>query len=443
VGSQLNDRPADQASGFDWRSALLFVAGALLMVRVRLVGDIYGSDLLLLIGTMVGLGTLRTKIPKVAYTTLVMVILWLLGAMLTDTIRGTLPSDYLRTWGRIVFFTNSMIAVALLSEFRLRRITWYLLGVAIGGLGLAILSPNAYASVFFWKFGFGGPSTLLIVCLVSLWTGRRGLLLATVAVIAIGVFSFVQGARSLGAISILTALSFLLLTTLHRRAERRGSGTALAILLVVAGSGYGIFEVYGRYAEQGALGRDAKAKFESQSGTDLGFVLAGRSESIISIRAIRDRPIIGHGSWARNRDYAMQYRLLLRQHGIKEIGGWDRLDAIPTHSHLFGAWVESGILGGAFWIWCLFLIGRALNAVVRNEAPYSPIVLFALLNLTWNILFSPFGSVEKSAVAGQLILFIATIFVPMGAAAKVAHRQDSRGPRSLPRAWRAPSRQAS
>lgn len=431
----------DRQSGFDWRSTLLFAAGAMLMVRIRIVGDIYGSDVALLLGTMVGLGTLRISIPRAAYIILIMAILWLMGAMLADTIRESVPADYLRTWGKILFFTNSIVAVALLSEFRLRRIIWYLLGVSIGGLGLAVLSPNPYAAAFPWKFGFGGPSTLLFACLVALWRGKRSLLLATVGLIAIGVFSFVHDARSLGAISILAALSFLLLTALHRRSERRGAGMALAIMLIVGGSGYGIYQMYSWYAEEGALGREAKAKFEAQSNTSLGFLLAGRSESIISLRAIHDSPIIGHGSRAQNRDYLAEYRMLLRQYGIKELGGWDRYGGtIPTHSHLFGAWVESGILGGAFWIWCLFLIGRAVNAVVRNEAPYSPAALYVSLTLGWNILFSPFGSVEKSAVAGELILIIATIVAPMRVAATVSHRQDRRRLRTLPRAWRAPSR---
>lgn len=431
---------ADRNSGFDWRSALLFVAGALLMIRVRLIGDIFGADLALIFGTLVGFGTLRLRIPTAAYITLIMVVLWLLGAMLTDTIRESEPIDYLRGWGKILFFTNAMVAIALLSEFRIKRIIWYLIGMSIGTIGLAILSPTAYVESLPWKFGFGGPVTLLVACLVSLRTGG-GWRSSTLMLVGIGLFSFTQGARSLGGFAISAALSFLLLSALHRRGERKGIVAVVALLCLVGASGLGVMQVYAWSAERGDLGQEAKAKFDGQTGTDLAFLLAGRSESLISTRAILDSPIIGHGSWARNRDYVTAYQALLRQHGVRALENRDKYgDVIPSHSYILGTWVEAGILAGAFWIWCLALIGRCIFLIAKNEASYSPLSIYVIYNLTWNILFSPFGTTDKTVVAGYVIFMVATLYSMQSSPGRAAEALARRSAMAA-RGWSAPPRQ--
>jgi hypothetical protein len=291
----------------------------------------------------------------------------------------------------------------------MKRLIWYLIGLSIGGIGLAIISPSKFAAILPWKFGYGASVTLLVACVLSLNSNGGRWRPAILLLIAIGVYSFSQGARSLAGITVFAALSFMLLSSSQRTGGRKGVGVAVAILFVIAGSGYGVFEGYTWAAKEGALGQDAKAKFDEQSRSSLSFLLAGRSEAIISTRAILDSPIIGHGSWARNRDYVAEHKRLLRQYGMEEAGDWDKSDLIPTHSHLLGAWVEAGILGAAFWLWCLYLIGRAAFAVVRSEALYTPLTLYVMMTLGWAIFFSPFGTVDKTATAGFLILIMTTL----------------------------------
>jgi hypothetical protein len=79
-------------------------------------------------------------------------------------------------------------------------------------------------------------------------------------------------------------------------------------------------------------------------------------------------------------------------------------DLIPSHSHLFGAWVEAGIFGGVFWFWLLLLSVRALYAAVNIRTGASLIIAFCMFLLIWDVLFSPFGAYERFQAAGKICL---------------------------------------
>jgi hypothetical protein len=66
-------------------------------------------------------------------------------------------------------------------------------------------------------------------------------------------------------------------------------------------------------------------------------------------------------------------------------------DLIPTHSHIFGSWVEAGILGALFWFWILKLIVSSMARVTGNE-PLLPVFAYISFLFVWNIFFSPFGA---------------------------------------------------
>ena len=46
-----------------------------------------------------------------------------------------------------------------------------------------------------------------------------------------------------------------------------------------------------------------EAKFEAQSGGQLGVLVGGRPETLVAIQAIIDSPIIGHGSFKEDPKY--------------------------------------------------------------------------------------------------------------------------------------------
>ncbi|MHA1112875.1 MAG: hypothetical protein ACTSRY_00005, partial [Alphaproteobacteria bacterium] len=112
-----------------------------------------------------------------------------------------------------------------------------------------------------------------------------------------------------------------------------------------------------------------------------------------------DSPFIGHGSWAKDPYYAsllLQYRPELTS--VYESG------LIPTHSFLFGAWVEAGVVGAIFWLWIWILNARALGRVFTIREPLVP--LFGLIGIVmaWDIIFSPYGAERRFIVPFYVVL---------------------------------------
>ncbi len=213
-------------------------------------------------------------------------------------------------------------------------------------------------------------------------------------------------ARNLFGLSALAALLQALATT-RRRALSPLNLAALGIVGLVAAQG--LVSAYGYAASSGLMGLDAKDKYELQSSGSLGILLGGRAESLVSTQAIIDSPIIGHGSWARDIHYVELWVTRLEQAGYEIQGDPFESNLIPTHSHLFGAWVEAGVLGGIFWLWALWTTVRGLYAAIVRPTPFSGFIVFICLSLIWDILFSPFGLDRRVTTAAWLVLVMVTI----------------------------------
>jgi O-antigen ligase len=165
---------------------------------------------------------------------------------------------------------------------------------------------------------------------------------------------------------------------------------------LLLGTAFAALKLYGTAAESGSLGDKAREKYEAQSALgDLGLILGGRSEWLVTLEAIRDSPLFGHGSWAKDQYYAERRQVLLYQLGFTDSVREPKDDLIPTHSHLLGAWVEAGFGGVIFWLGILALIAAALRRLYASDDPLRPYLVFVMFLFIWDILFSPFGAQRR------------------------------------------------
>ena len=72
----------------------------------------------------------------------------------------------------------------------------------------------------------------------------------------------------------------------------------VALLAFAAGSAYVANGIIRFVAEKGFFEESTQEKFAQQSSGKLGVLFGGRPETLVAIQAIRDSPIIGHGSFA-------------------------------------------------------------------------------------------------------------------------------------------------
>jgi hypothetical protein len=407
-----------------WIDILIFLIPCLQFVQVKVVGSLSGSDLMILAVFLYFANNWKIKITTpVGKTFVTLCSLWLVSQVVTDIIRHMAFENYARGWSMIGMTLISFVSLYTLLYEQPRRLVLYGWGLVAGGLLTVFISPVYFAEDDPWKFGFGMPVSLAVFVLVSSekFRGRWAITLA----VLIGAFDIYKGSRGLGG-ECLAAAFYLFATGLLRGNGKAGSrvktGTILtlaaSIILGIAGTAW----AYRYAATAGILGDDARDKYETESSGEYGLLLGGRPDLLGSIPAIYDSPILGHGSWAVDWRYLLAEQDALRLLGYKQAIELTREDydsaIIPAHSFLLQAWVFAGIAGAVFWAWVLGFTVKTFMRIYPPTAPLLPLFALLALSLTWDILFSPYGSTER--------IYFPYCFVMLMTLASVAPRKAVR-----------------
>jgi O-antigen ligase len=177
----------------------------------------------------------------------------------------------------------------------------------------------------------------------------------------------------------------------------------LVLALVAA---YAANSTFRYAATHGLFDESMAAKFQTQSQGDYGVLFGGRPETLVAIQAIIDSPIIGHGSFAYGEKYVELKQDIMYEHGYSDNDDPEVLfyPTIPTHSHLTLAWVEGGILGGVCWIYIFVLTLRAILRLSSTRPALAPLYCYLLAGFLWDILYSPFGSVNRMLGAYAILV---------------------------------------
>lgn len=397
---------------------LLFLLGSLSSIYINLAGQLYISEvILIIIFPLLVLKNPCFRSPWVKRLTFFGVI-WLIAQVITDIIRATPPSNFIRGWANISVFLISFLSLKLILQDNPHRINIYILGVVISGFLRLLIQPGPYFSTEPWKFGYGPVIILGLLLIVSHFynLNPKRINFWAVPIILIGSLSFFLDARSIGTFAILTAFTIIISSNKVVIKLFRKSLNPLKFIfaiLLLGSIAYGLLKGYENAAQKGWLGEGARQKYELQSSGALGVILGGRYEILSSWQAILDSPIIGHGSWATG----MKYRLYLYR--LREMGyniSNERLrasiyssDLIPIHSHIFQNWVWAGVFGVFFWVIVLWLIVKSFVLNIRFRYPLFVLVFYFSYQSMWDIFFSPFGSSMRLEWAIRLVVFISAI----------------------------------
>lgn len=401
------------------KAVLLFLLPFASLVQVQVVGTLYGLDILLGLTLLVTLASRNS--PKTLGQmkwALVLMGVWLLGAVLSDWWVAAPFEDWSRGLAKLLFFGVALASIWLLTGGRARE-----LSIMMGGFGLAAIvgvwvSPSGFATQDPWKFGIGGGLLYFTIFATTIPSVRRaiGIHGPPVAVFVIGLLSLIQNSRSLAMAAIMAAAYSLFAILVNRKPAiaKMMTPASFTIMLVVGLLSVQVLAAgYGTLAKSGVLGRAAAEKYDMQTvGGDISLLLGGRSETLVSIEAIKDSPIVGHGSWAKDPHYTLLYFDKLNELGIRTIsfeyfGNESYL--IPSHSHLFGAWVEHGVLGVLFWIFVLILALRSLYSILKANAVPGVMVAVSAFLVIWDVLFSPFGGGARFDKALQICILLAAV----------------------------------
>lgn len=163
--------------------------------------------------------------------------------------------------------------------------------------------------------------------------------------------------------------------------------------------------IYEIGVKNGYLGEYELRKYELQKNKK-GGLLSGRGSIFISVLAVIDSPILGHGSYAKDyKGFTYQADHIGNDNISLNKPSSLQTSLIPAHSFLFQAWVFNGIFGALFWLYILFYI--LIKFLIKFSFKYSIYLAYSLLSvfsLIWDILFSPFQ--QKPFVAMTIIFLV-------------------------------------
>ncbi len=385
---------------------MLFVLLALGMLRVQLVGTLplFEIALLPLLIVLVAARDVGIARNPLAGAVLFAGCVWLFAQGFSDWINETAPFDSVRGLANIAVFLVTLAFWCVVLHTVHRALLFAGLGLFVGTLLQITLQPDVYQQAEPWKFGIGHVVTFAVALVVG-YSRLRSRVFSFPIFLALAATHFAMGSRSLAGLSLLTAAAIAVVggVPVTRRANLLTVVTmTLGALLAVAGLRLG----YDWAISSGWAPEEMRAKFESQGTSDLGFILSGRSEVLVSTRAIAERPWIGYGSWARDEGFANELMLARLASGHSMATAYVEDDYIPSHSHLLGAWVQGGIVGAAFWFGVLALLAVRIVSHAPLATPEGIAVSYLLFSLAWDIPFSPLalGSRTWSALAVAVLV---------------------------------------
>lgn len=413
-------RPLD-ATGRSENAQLLdliaFVLPFSRLIEVRLVGNLFLHDMLTPLVILLLSDRIKTLRPLRPF--LILLGIWLAGAVITDVYRHSPFGDYSRGWAKIILFGLNAVMVWMLTQGKGRRLVIYTFATGIALCLSAVFRPDGLETSEPWKFGFGYGVALILASLsMTAWMSRwRAGQAGSWALAFVALVSILQNSRSLFAITALAAAYAPVARWISARPRWRNRLSPVsftAIILAGLVMGQGLVAVYGDLAESGALGQAAQAKFMMQTKGSANFLQGGRIESLVSFEAIKDSPILGHGSWAKDPYYLQLLIVKLREAGLPSIGnlydvGVKTEFLIPTHSFLFGSWVEAGILATPIWIYAFLLSFQALYAVIKVHGQPSALLSLVAFAMMWDVFFSPFAADTRILKGLEICILISAV----------------------------------
>lgn len=383
------------------------VLGALLAINFRVSGDVYVGEIVATV--MLFPLLLRQRLSKELGWLLVACAVFGLAQLISDLYNRTPFISSVKGVGAPLFFGVTILFLYTLFKSDTKRMYPMLAGIALAQIVQIWFWPTEYQQVNAWKFGYG--SLVLTLILIG-FAVRKGEHLAWLLA-ALGAFALVSilnDARSLAGLPLIGFASVIAWRSPGSAFKAwllRGHAPIKMLLFVVPGvilANESLGWIFNSDILRGVLDPAGIAKYRLQGQSDVGLLLAGRSEWLVSINAFLDAPMLGHGSWPVDKHgYLAQYAALRFKYGISEIPIVDQTTSlIPSHSFLMGAMVWAGISGGVFWMFFAYRIAsRFLGAAAKLPAYFHVGTMFFF----WNLLFSPFGAVARWGTA----VFIASL----------------------------------
>lgn len=330
----------------------------------------------------------------------------LLLQVLSDYVNNSSSIDYLRGWSVIIFSIISTIFLvkhfsnnsnAIVPYFFVLFITRLLFVEQDLDLNSMVDNSNLFKARFVGFLNIG-------VMLIGYYLYRSNKFrLVVITFFMYAILCFVLNARSNGLIfSVSSALLFVKSTNM-----KFSKGKVFMLSIFVSG----IFYLGYIYYVNKVLNNDVRSSMSMQLGqmsnpyNPFELLYYGRNDAVIAIYAITDNPLLGFGSWAKDKNgkYSKIQGQLLKSETLSE------RTYIPNHSLILGTWLYSGVFGFLGICYILRYLLKEFFRIYNKKiiSPILPVLTVLSIDMCWAMCFSPYGLLRTSfpIFAALIIVF--------------------------------------
>lgn len=376
------------------KDKIVFLVGCFSTFYVNIIGRVYVGELIIFL-IYLFLPQARISLPKNIKIISNLLYFWLISAIISDLWNQTPLVDMIKGMTSILFLIVLLPFAYWALYDRLSRWMVFYLGTIISSqlTYYLITSQTAFGSTDIWRiYSYSPLITGLAVYLY--WKGRFKL--SYITFILLGFWILFNGSRN---VFITCSFTVIILYTIDKYLRydiidqfaiyRHRTGTLIIVILIGL---VAVDNVYESLASNGTLGEEAYKKYIKQSTSSLGLA-SGRIEAIMDADLISKSPIIGYGSYAKDRTSYVR-NFYIKHHIPFNPSTFDRDEnsvenMLPRHSRIGGLWMWHGIGAGVFWIYILFLIFRTFKTgAFLIEPKLIGLCIFTMMTEVWDIFFS-------------------------------------------------------
>lgn len=390
------------------------IIGLVSAQKINFIGDLYIGEVMAVVYVIFNIA--RLQLTKVERSIVIFALIWACAQFVSDIFNKTELTDAIKgIFAPLVFVTTFIFLINYIRN-EPQRLPLLLLGFILGGLIHLLIFPTTYFLFNPWKWGLGSSFFGLYIVYFSFFKeNKNNFTLFSILMLFFAVSIYYDG-RSMAVFPLVSALIYIKFHTNKVSgfsAQISGKFSGLKILLMVLPVLYVVNTAASAFFSSPVVlsnfSSASAAKYRAQATGAYGILLGGRSEILVSGQAFLDKPLLGHGSWAKDKSgYLDAYSILRYQLGysLREDGQYEDFESellIPVHSYLMGAFVWAGIFGGLFWI---VVLNNVIKIFIRNLNVLPLYFYVGIIGFVWSVFFSPFGASGRWGSA----VFLATLF---------------------------------
>jgi O-antigen ligase len=387
------------------KNSLAFLYGLGTATQIRIIGSLAFTEIACAICAPFVIYNVWKRLRRSYGQNVVYLLLfWLISAVATDFFRNTASEEFLKGSFAILLYLSTFVCAFAILSGNVYRVRFLIVGIAFSSIlsifyfqdaaivAKAALKGLSAIEVIDFRNQFAGIALLVSCAIAAVYYSRFPNILI-IAMMILSIYYLYQGSRN-GFLSLLFACSIVLFYRYRRRAFMSIQRNIFAVVILGIVLSASALKVYEYAAENGYLGEGEWERYLNQTDSDIG-ILESRPQAVAAMHAIWDSPILGHGSWARDKE-GYEFKMLKTIKDDKALRSYRankqvQSNLIPCHSHFWQAWVWHGVAGGIFWL-SVFLL---MVSFMRRTLTYTPeLSLFNSLLFfiaAWDLWFSPMG----------------------------------------------------